>query len=95
MELGTTCRDHALADLYPQPLPRWLLPLLTGPKFRENLVGCDTAGEKSLLQNVATAVAINFSRGSAWLEGEPLVVTRKSRFAVLAALNSRPRSSRS
>ena len=70
---GTTCRDHALADVYPrlgQPLPRWLLPLLAGPKLREELLGCDTPGEKSLLRNVATAVEVNFRRGSGWPVGK-------------------------
>jgi hypothetical protein len=51
------------------------------------------SAEKAHLQNVATAVAINFSRGSAWFEGEPLAATWTSRFVLLAALNSQPLSS--
>ncbi len=40
---------------------------------------------KAHLQHVATAVAINFSRVSDWLEGVPRAATRVSRFARLAA----------
>lgn len=40
---------------------------------------------KAHLQHVATAVAINFSRVSAWLEGVPRAATRVSRFARLVA----------
>jgi transposase len=40
---------------------------------------------KTHLQHVATAVAINFSRVSDWLEGVPRETTRTSRFARLAA----------
>jgi transposase len=40
---------------------------------------------KMHLQNVATAVALNIDRLAAWLEGRPLALTRKSRFAALAA----------
>jgi transposase len=40
---------------------------------------------KAHLQQVATAVAINLSRVSDWLEGVPRAVTRVSRFARLAA----------
>ena len=37
----------------------------------------------SAMLNVPTAVAINFSRGFAWLEGDPPAATRTSRFALL------------
>jgi transposase len=40
---------------------------------------------KAHLQHVATAVAINLSRVSDWLEGEPRAATRTSRFARLVA----------
>jgi Transposase DDE domain len=40
---------------------------------------------KAHLQHVATAVALNFSRLSDWLEGVPRAATRVSRFARLAA----------
>ena len=43
------------------------------------------SAEKAHLQNVATAVAINFSRDSAWLKGEPLAASHTSRLAQLAA----------
>jgi transposase len=40
---------------------------------------------KAHLQHVATAVAMNLSRASDWLEGIPRAATRKSRFARLVA----------
>ncbi len=40
---------------------------------------------KAHLQHVATAVAINFDRIAAWLEGRPRAATRTSRFAGLVA----------
>jgi hypothetical protein len=40
---------------------------------------------KTHLQHVATAVAINFDRIAAWLEGRPRAATRTSRFAGLVA----------
>jgi transposase len=39
---------------------------------------------KTHLQQIATAVAINFKRLFAWLNGEPLAKTRISPFAALA-----------
>jgi transposase len=40
---------------------------------------------KAHLQHVATAVALNFSRISDWLEGVPRAAMRVSRFARLVA----------
>jgi transposase len=40
---------------------------------------------KAHLQHVATAVALNFSRISDWLEGGPRAAMRVSRFARLVA----------
>lgn len=39
---------------------------------------------KTHFQDIATAAAINLTRMAAWLEGEPLAKTRRSRFASLA-----------
>ena len=47
--------------------------------------------EKTHLQHVATAAAINVDRIVAWLEERPRAKTRTSRFAALAPAHSRPR----
>ena len=39
---------------------------------------------KTHFQDIATAAAMNLTRMAAWLEGEPLAKTRRSRFASLA-----------
>lgn len=39
---------------------------------------------KTGLQHQLTAAAINFTRITAWLDGEPLATTRTSRLAALA-----------
>ena len=43
--------------------------------------------EKTHLQHVIIATALNLVRTVAWLEGEPLAKTRPSKFAALALIS--------
>jgi transposase len=53
----------------------------TGDLRRSRYIGL----EKTHLQNLAIAAALNLARVVAWLNEVPLAPTRKSRFATLAA----------